>query len=73
LDFYRLLASRGAHFLEPDGKLMCEFGDGQEVEIRAIFEASGWIVESVEFDFTRRPRFVIARAGNAAQKNQPSP
>lgn len=61
LAFYRLLAREAGGFLNPGGKLMCEFGDGQEAQISELLADAGWIVESIEQDFTRRARFVIAR------------
>lgn len=60
LDFYRLLAARGRLHLAPGGKLMCEFGDGQELAIPPLLEANGWQVEAIEKDFSGRPRFIIA-------------
>lgn len=61
LDFYRLLASRAPHFLLPGGKLMMEFGDGLEKALRPLFEQDGWIIESIEPDFHKKPRVLIAR------------
>ncbi len=61
LDFYRMLAAQAGNFLKPDGKVMLEFGDGQADEIKRIFESQKWVVESVREDYTRRPRFLIAR------------
>ena len=61
LDFYRMLGSESAHFLTDRGKMMLEFGDGQEAVLPAIFSSTGWQVESVERDFTLRPRILILR------------
>lgn len=63
LDFYRLLAAQAGVFLEPDGNLMLEFGDGQAAEIKCIFEAQMWIVEAVRADYSQRQRNLIARPG----------
>ena len=60
LDFYRLVASHAAAFLKTGGKVMLEFGDGQVDAIRKIFENEKWIVESVEQDYSHRPRILIA-------------
>lgn len=61
LDFYRRLATEAAAFLKPEGKLMLEFGEGQADAIRAILIAQKWLVESVQPDYTKRLRFLIAR------------
>jgi release factor glutamine methyltransferase len=61
LDFYRMLGSESAHFLADRGKMMLEFGDGQESVLPSLFSATGWQVESVECDYTQRPRFLILR------------
>jgi len=61
LDFHRLLAAQAGPFLQPDGRIMLEFGDGQADAVRRIFEAQKWIVEAVKEDYTQRPRHLIAR------------
>jgi release factor glutamine methyltransferase len=61
LDFYRRLAVEAVRHLQPQGKLMVEFGDGQAEAINAIFGAQNWQVEAVREDYTRRQRFLIAR------------
>ena len=61
LDFQRLLAARAATFLQPGGRIMVEFGDGQAAAVRSIFEAQKWIVEAVKEDYNQRPRHLIAR------------
>lgn len=60
LDFYRLLAVEGAKLLAAGGKLMIEFGDGQQDQLRELFGANGWSVEAVMNDLTDRPRILIA-------------
>lgn len=61
LAFFRRLA-RGAGACLPDGgTLMVEFGDGQAPTLVGLFHASGWRVESVEPDYSQRPRILIAR------------
>lgn len=65
LDFYRMLASQGAGFLRPAGKVMVELGDRQAETVSEVFQMEGWEVEAVEKDLTGRPRMLIARrAGN---------
>ena len=61
LDFYRRLASDAAAFLNPGGKLMLEFGDGQADELQMVFTAQKWIVEAVKDDYTHRARILIVR------------
>jgi len=61
LDFYRRLAAEAATFLKPHGKIMLEFGEGQADAISEIFAAQKWIVESVQPDYSKRQRFLIAR------------
>jgi len=60
LDFYRRLARDAVPFLEPGGRMMLEFGDGQAEAIQKIFEAQNWIVEAIESDYNRRLRFLTA-------------
>ena len=61
LDFHRLLAAQAGPFLQPGGRIMLEFGDGQADAVRRIFEAQKWIVEAVKEDYTHHPRHLIAR------------
>jgi release factor glutamine methyltransferase len=61
LDFHRSLAAQACAFLQPGGRIMLEFGDGQADSVRRIFEAQKWIVEAVKEDYTQRPRHLIAR------------
>jgi release factor glutamine methyltransferase len=61
LDFFRRLAGEAAAALQPEGKMMLEFGDGQGEPLRAIFQQQNWVVESIVADYTQRPRILIAR------------
>jgi release factor glutamine methyltransferase len=61
LAFYRQLSTQGGPFLKPGGKLMTEFGDGQESPVSNLFHEQNWIVEQVIKDYTQRPRILIAR------------
>jgi len=61
LDFYHRLAAEAAPFLKPGGKLMLEFGEGQAAAISAILVERNWQIESVQPDYTKRLRFLIAR------------
>jgi release factor glutamine methyltransferase len=60
LDFYRVLAKEGARRLKPGGKLLVEFGDGQENQISELFASAGWEIEAVLKDYTDRPRILRA-------------
>lgn len=60
LDYYRMIAEQAGRFLRPTGRLMLEFGDGQETEIRKILEGHNWIVEKILPDYSGRDRMVIA-------------
>jgi release factor glutamine methyltransferase len=59
--FYRQLAAEAGELLKPGGKLMSEFGDGQEAAVADLFELQNWIVERIVKDYTQRPRILIAR------------
>ncbi len=61
LDFFRRLSREAGSFLKPEGKIMLEFGDGQEAAIRGLFEAQMWIVETVKADYSGQPRILTAR------------
>ena len=61
LDFHQVLAAEAGPFLQPGGRIMLEFGEGQADAVRRIFEAQKWIVEAVQEDYTQRPRDLIAR------------
>lgn len=61
LDFYRQLAGGAQPLLNPAGKLMSEFGDGQEQALAELLAKENWIVEAIIQDYTQRPRLSIAR------------
>lgn len=61
LNFYRRLAEQAPGALRPGGRLMMEFGDGQEEKLPALFAAPTWQIEAVEKDYSTRPRILIAR------------
>jgi release factor glutamine methyltransferase len=63
LDFYRRLAAEAADRLRPAGRLMLEAGDGQSEQIGQLFVQHKWVVESVEADYTARPRILTFRPG----------
>ena len=63
LQFHRLLAAEGQSRLKPGGKLMAEFGDGQESAIEGLFAQAAWASVEITKDMTGRCRIVIASAG----------
>ena len=65
LDFFRRLAAEGAGYLRPAGRMLMECGAGQAEQIGRILVQHNWIVESIEADYSRRPRVVVARAERA--------
>jgi len=65
LEFYRRLAVEAAKRLRPAGRMMLEFGDGQAERIRETLVQHKWIVESIEADYSDRPRILTALAGQA--------
>jgi release factor glutamine methyltransferase len=56
----RLLESAPAH-LTPGGRLVVEFGDGQEMDVRAIAEGLGWEVVAVRNDLQGLARVASLR------------
>jgi release factor glutamine methyltransferase len=60
LKFYRRLASEAGRWLQPDGRLMMEFGDGQSVALTRIFIPPTWTVLGIEPDLSGRPRVLTA-------------
>jgi release factor glutamine methyltransferase len=63
LKFFRCLAVEGGTRLRDGGRLMAEFGDGQERALEALFGAAAWDIESIVPDDTGRPRILIAHRG----------
>jgi release factor glutamine methyltransferase len=59
LEFYRLLAAGAGARLRPQGRLMLEFGDGQEQAVAAVFLAEKWVVLAVEHDYSKKERFIV--------------
>jgi release factor glutamine methyltransferase len=61
LNFYRHLAGKTPGVLRMGGKVMVEFGDGQESAVTQLFQHENWIVERILNDYTQRARILIAR------------
>jgi release factor glutamine methyltransferase len=55
------LATQAGSRLAPDGRIMLEFGDGQEHQVAQIFTQAGWTTESILQDNSKRPRIFIAQ------------
>lgn len=64
LIFYRQLAARAGVLLKSNGKIMIEFGDGQESTVADLFRGENWVVEQIVNDYTQRPRILVARTGS---------
>jgi release factor glutamine methyltransferase len=60
LNFYRRLAVEALPRMAPDGRIMLEFGDGQESALQQIFQTA-WQIEQIKPDFSGKPRILVAR------------
>ena len=65
LHFFRRLASEAKPFILSCGKMMLEFGDGQEGDLEKIFIGQGWRIEAIRPDYSGRPRIMIAARGES--------
>ena len=63
LRFYRMLAAEGRSRLNRGGRLMAEFGDGQEQSVAKLFREANWLDVEIADDLSGRPRSVSASAG----------
>ena len=61
LDFYRRIAREAGAWLQPGGRLMLEFGDGQAGDLEKMFSNEKWIVAEIVADYSPQPRILIAR------------
>lgn len=59
LDFYRGFAAQAGAFLNANGRLFLEFGDGQAAALENLFAGAGWKTE-VLTDLSKRPRILVA-------------
>lgn len=59
---YRVLAQRAQSWLQPQGWLLAEFGDGQAEALVELFRDHGWSEISVGKDLSGRDRILIVRA-----------
>jgi release factor glutamine methyltransferase len=62
LDFFRRLAAEAGARLGHSGRLMMEFGDGQEAALSNLFRSPQWSIDLIAQDNGGRPRILIARA-----------
>lgn len=60
LHFYRRIAAEALPVIAEDGRLMLEFGDGQEKALQEIL-SDAWVVEQVKSDLCGKPRILVAR------------
>ena len=60
LDFYRKLALGSSAFLKSEGRIYCEIGYNQELQVREIFKDSGWSDISVIKDLSGNFRVIMA-------------
>jgi release factor glutamine methyltransferase len=68
LDAYRILASRIATLLAPEGRAFVEIGAGQETGVRHIFECGSLFVANVHPDLAGIPRCIaLMRAPGGAK------
>ena len=51
-------------FLAGEGRIMLEFGDGQEEAVPKILSEHNWAVEAIGNDYSQRSRIVIAHRAN---------
>ncbi|MDA7497263.1 peptide chain release factor N(5)-glutamine methyltransferase [bacterium] len=58
LDFYRSIAQDAPDFVRGDGMALLEFGDGQENEVRRIFENALWQITAFHRDLNDKPRII---------------
>jgi release factor glutamine methyltransferase len=63
LDCMRRLAREAGPYLLPQGRLMLEFGAGQEEALQALFTRHNWVVERVVEDYAGYARFLVASVG----------
>jgi release factor glutamine methyltransferase len=65
LEFYRILARLGRHWLRDSGCLLLEFGDGQAAALVRLFSEEGWSEISPEKDLSGRERILIVHPSAA--------
>jgi release factor glutamine methyltransferase len=58
----RRIAEESPNFIAPGGWLLMEFSDGQGRAVRELFSGAPWTDLTIEKDFSRRERILIARA-----------
>ena len=62
LAIIRRIAAEAPNFIAPGGWLLLEFSDGQGNAARELFSHEPWIDVTIEKDFSRRERILIAHA-----------
>jgi release factor glutamine methyltransferase len=61
LDLVRRLFDEAPSYIAPDGRLIVEFGLGQEADVRAASQRAGWTVDHIRKDLQNIPRVAILR------------
>lgn len=61
LHFYRRIATESRPVVRTGARILMEIGCEQAPAIESIFGEAGWRIETVENDYTQRPRFIQAR------------
>jgi release factor glutamine methyltransferase len=62
LSFYQQFAHGAAHYLNPDGGLMCEIGAEMGTTVKGLFEAPAWRDVQVRQDYAQHDRLLFAVA-----------
>lgn len=64
LDFYRSLAKDSKKYLKPGGFISVEMNSGKSMNIRDIFETTGYAIEAMIKDYAGLDRVLTARLAN---------
>lgn len=59
LDVVRALFAAAADHLAPDGRLIVEFGFGQDADVVRLAQDAGWHVHAVKADLQQIPRVIV--------------
>lgn len=61
LSCYRIIAAQAGSYLTSNGRVICEIGRDQGVDVHEIFTREGWSSVTVLQDLDRRDRVIVAR------------
>lgn len=65
LECFRVLEQQARSRLKPSGRLMAEFGEGQEAELLRLFGPPAWRACTTQRDYSGTPRFLVAESGDS--------